>query len=248
LNLPFTITLVATLQQRGEYIVGLQHGHERVRRLAARTTSASASNEPVGSVTSKSNSTTPASSTAAAFEPLIRMLMERVAHAIVQVQALLAERARAALDEEEALIARRVRERAAAGQCIICLDARPNIATLCCGQAVHLNCIAEWLANGTTCVGCRSPLPRMVRPAAAAAAAVAPNINPMQAHDDTTTDNSTALDPDHDTTTSLRPDHDTTTAAEEDTTTSAIMHEHDDTLLVDDDTTAAAEEDTTSSL
>jgi fido (protein-threonine AMPylation protein) len=200
LNLPFTITLVATLQQRGEYIEGLQHGHQRLRRLAAHS-DASASNDPVvrrlaprsasafndhvGSVTT--------SSTAAVFEPLIRMLMERVAHAIVQVQALLAVRARA-VDEEEARITRRVlRERAAAGQCIICLDARPNIATLCCGQAVHLNCIAKWLANGTTCVGCRSPLPRMVRPAAAAV--------------DTASDNSTSLDPDD--------DDDTTTAASE---------------------------------
>ena len=234
LHLPFTITLVATLQQRREYIEGLQHGHERIRGLA--TVRASASNDPAGSTNtgSTSTSTSPASAVAA-FEPLIRMLVERVAHAIVQFQALLTERARAALDEEEARIARQVRERAAAGQCIICLDARPNIATLCCGQAVHLNCIAEWLANGTTCVGCRSPLPRMIQPGATTHAvqpAAAPN-NLPPAHDTTTAG-------EENTTASLPSDHNTTTAAEEDTTTN-VLHAH-------DTTTSSAEEDTTTNL
>jgi fido (protein-threonine AMPylation protein) len=242
LHLPFTITLVATLQQRREYIDGLQHARASVRRLA------SDSND-VGNT-----STTPAS-TAAAFEPLIRMLVERVAHAIVQVQAVLAERARAALDEEEARIARRVRERAAAGQCVICLDARPNIATLCCGQAVHLNCIAEWLANGTTCVGCRSPLPRMIQPAPATQAeqpAAAPN-NPPPAHDTTTTE-------EEDTTNNLPPNHDTTTSSAEEDTTNNLPPPADDTTTnaeedttnnlppPADDTTTDAEEDTTTNL
>ena len=71
----------------------------------------------------------------------------------------MSERATAAFDDEEAGIARRVRERAAKeDQCIICLDGSPNIATLCCGQAVHFDCLAKWLSNGTTCVKCRSQL------------------------------------------------------------------------------------------
>jgi hypothetical protein len=179
LKLPITITLAATPEQKLECIDGLMHGHRSVRRLFA-----ALKNPP---------KSTPASSTTrtAALEPLIRMLVERVATAMAQVQSLLTERARAAVEEEEARVARRVRERAAAGQCIVCLDARPNIATLCCGQAVHLNCIAEWLTNGTTCVGCRSPLPRMnhhfsrtTQPEPPPAAAGAPNNrnrpNPMQ--------------------------------------------------------------------
>jgi hypothetical protein len=47
------------------------------------------------------------------------------------------------------------------GRCIICLDARPNIASA--GRPVHLVHCRMWLADGTTCVGCRGPLPRMKR-------------------------------------------------------------------------------------
>eukprot|EP00980_Cylindrotheca_fusiformis_P030112 scaffold24393_cov176-Cylindrotheca_fusiformis.AAC.2 len=100
-----------------------------------------------------------------------------MAHAIQECQRKLTERSQAVMAEEEARIARTVRERAAQGQCIICLDEKPNIATLCCGQAVHLNCVAEWLANASNCVGCRAPLPPMkltsARSAPAAAAAAA---------------------------------------------------------------------------
>ena len=31
--------------------------------------------------------------------------------------------------------------------CMICHEEGPNIATLCCGAAVHLNCMAKWLAD-----------------------------------------------------------------------------------------------------
>ena len=31
--------------------------------------------------------------------------------------------------------------------CMICHEQGPNIATLCCGAAVHLNCMAKWLAD-----------------------------------------------------------------------------------------------------
>ncbi len=141
LQLPFTITIVATPQQRQEYVEGLREGQRIL--------------EDRGAISPSSG---------AAVEPLINMLMDRIVHAVIGLRALLKERATTALDDEEARIARRVRERAAQGQCVICLDAHPNIATLCCGQAVHLNCIAEWLANGTTCVSCRKPLPRLSVP------------------------------------------------------------------------------------
>ena len=72
------------------------------------------------------------------------------------------EKSRILGKDAELRILRQARERAAEGQCIICLENKPNIATLCCGQAVHIHCIAEWLANnGTSCVNCRAPLPSM---------------------------------------------------------------------------------------
>lgn len=138
LQIPFTITIAATPQQRQEYVDGIRKAQRQL--------------EDWGDVPPSSG---------AVMEPLIYMIMDRIGQAVVGLQTLLNERARTASDEEEARIARRVRELAAQGQCIICLDSNPNIATLCCGQAVHLNCIAEWLANGTSCVSCRKPLPRL---------------------------------------------------------------------------------------
>jgi hypothetical protein len=90
------------------------------------------------------------------------MLLDRLSNAIHQFQALLGSKSRAAEAKKEAEIIRSYRAQAALGQCVICLDDKPNIATLCCGQAVHLNCIAEWLSNQQSCVSCRSPLPRLV--------------------------------------------------------------------------------------
>ena len=167
LGLPFTLTLVATEAHRQEYIDGLRKGHLTVQRLKEQKISFSSSGKNDRSLTT--------------FEPLIHMILDRMAHAIQQLQQSLNEKAHAVTEDEENRIARLVRERAASGQCIICLDDQPNIATLCCGQAVHLNCIAEWLANQTTCVKCRHPLPKLKRPAA-------PNLPPASSgQPDTTT-------------------------------------------------------------
>jgi len=39
---------------------------------------------------------------------------------------------------------------------MICHESEPNIATLCCGAAVHLNCMAKWLADAPhpSCIKC----------------------------------------------------------------------------------------------
>ena len=74
--------------------------------------------------------------------------------------------------------------------CLICLDDKPDVATLCCSAPVHLNCIAEWLssAGDAACVQCRAPLPRPPpRPAAAAAAAINVNVIGEGEEEDTET-------------------------------------------------------------
>jgi len=141
MNLPFAITIAATPQQRHELVSGMRAADQAIARVTRD-----------GPTTSESSPI---------LQPLIDMLIARLTHAILQLHTVLDEKARASRDAEEMQIARTVRERAAAGQCVICLEDNPNIATLCCGQAVHVNCIAEWLANGTTCVSCRAPLPRL---------------------------------------------------------------------------------------
>lgn len=149
LDLPFPITICATPQQRQEYVNGVRAIHQAMKAVGERLSYGGLS---AGSMSTNSRG---------ALQPIIDMLIARLSHATLQLQTLLEEKARTSKDEEEARIARQVRQRSAQGQCIICLENNPNIATLCCGQAVHLNCIAEWLANGTTCVNCRTPLPRL---------------------------------------------------------------------------------------
>lgn len=103
------------------------------------------------------------------FEVLTRLLLDRVARSVLECRGHIEGKARAAAEGGEARIARRVREQAGTGQCIICLEDRPNILTICCGQAVHVNCLAQWLRKADSCVACRTPLPAMyVRTAATA--------------------------------------------------------------------------------
>jgi hypothetical protein len=89
------------------------------------------------------------------------MLLDRIAHACNECQRVIVEKSNAATAHEEARIARQLRERAAAGLCCICLEENPNILTICCGQAIHLNCLAEWLGTASNCVACRKPLPTL---------------------------------------------------------------------------------------
>ena len=46
---------------------------------------------------------------------------------------------------------------------MICLDERPNMATLCCGNAMHFNCCAEWLSRSNKCPICRQEMPPISR-------------------------------------------------------------------------------------
>ena len=151
LGLPFSITLAATPHQRKEYIVALKFARTAISLVEKK-------------MSVMDNNFAHSGSLQVIFQPLINVLLDRIASAVNEVQRILAEKTRAASAEEEDRIARLVRQRSAAGSCVICLDDQPNIATLCCGHAVHLNCMAEWLANNATCVSCRGPLPQMERP------------------------------------------------------------------------------------
>lgn len=144
LGWPFTITLVANPQQRREYISALQHAVTCIQ-LAR----------------SQQQQQMPICLSESVFRPLITLLLDRMANAVRECQRKLTEKSQLTRAAEEARIARKVREETASGRCVICLDDNPNIATLCCGQGVHLNCIAEWLANNSNCVYCRGPLPQL---------------------------------------------------------------------------------------
>jgi Fic family protein len=58
-------------------------------------------------------------------------------------------------------VIRKAREDLKESDCLICHCPAPNICVLCCGVAVHINCMNDWLAAASepTCVNCRAVLP-----------------------------------------------------------------------------------------
>lgn len=143
LGLPFSVTLTATPQQRTDYVSSLKSGLHWIQKVERNETKPPGGTDFVPGI----------------FQRIIFMLLDRIAQAVQGCEQLVAEKSLAATAIEEARIARAVRDRAAAQQCAICLEDHPNILTICCGHATHLNCLAEWLATATNCVACRKPLP-----------------------------------------------------------------------------------------
>jgi hypothetical protein len=114
------------------------------------------------------------------------------------------------------------RESRRTGGCSICLveDSAANIATLCCGAAVHLNCMARWIseADSPSCVMCRAEMPAP-EPLSAEAAAAAFH-NALRTAGVLEVDDTTAEDGDDGTDTTTADT--TTTTADDDT--SAVDH------------------------
>ena len=134
--------------------------------------------------------------------------------------------------------ARQVRASARAAGCMICLDDGPTCTLLCCGGAFHIRCLSRWLAaSGTTCPGCRAPVPPDERPtepapasapAPAPALAAVPRVVYVRADDTTEEDDTTA--------------NESFTVADDTTVDDDSLGSHDDTtanesFTVADDTT-----------
>lgn len=149
-QLPFPINLFATSAQRNEYVVAI----ERTRHvLSLNCAYGDVSRDDLVQVLK----------TTGVFGSLVQLLMDRVARAATALTASWEEKSCLAAEAAEAKAARRVRERASRGTCMICLDEKPNIATLCCGNAIHLNCCAEWLSGNNKCPICRHEMPSISR-------------------------------------------------------------------------------------
>jgi len=91
----------------------------------------------------------------------IKLVQEQVQRAWEEFERLRARLASAESDSQLERALRRARERQREETCMICLEEHPNIATLCCGSAVHLNCMAKWLSEAAepSCITCRRALP-----------------------------------------------------------------------------------------
>ena len=75
---------------------------------------------------------------AGALFPLVQLILDRLGKTVAEFQKVVQEKLSQMSEEDESRAARRYRERAAQGNCLICFGDNPNIATLCCGKAVHL--------------------------------------------------------------------------------------------------------------
>jgi prophage maintenance system killer protein len=91
--------------------------------------------------------------------PVTSLLLDRMHRAVTEFNGLVQDKLALHHEQAEARAARTFRERAAASTCLICFDDHPNVATLCCGKAVHMNCMAEWLSANSSCPQCRGVLP-----------------------------------------------------------------------------------------
>ena len=157
MGLPFCINWFATPSQRRDYVLAILMT-QRNLNLEFRGSS-SDDDDDNAACREKALLMRSVVRAAGLFYPLVTLLMDRVRKAIPELLELQHQRQLSAMEHAEAVAARCVRERAAAGSCLICCDDHPNILTICCGKAVHLNCIAEWLSSNSSCPNCRGTLP-----------------------------------------------------------------------------------------
>jgi fido (protein-threonine AMPylation protein) len=200
-NLPFVVQWFATPAQRAAYSLAVRQTRRNLD-LAGFGTAAQ----------HQSDVLLQAHQAVGCLQPIVTLLLDRVYKAVTEFGTLLRERESAHSEEAEARMARRFRERAAAGTCLICFDNSPNIATLCCGKAVHLNCMAQWLSNNSSCPQCRASLPSVT-------------LRPVRGDDNS--DNST----NDDTTDEF---DDTLSTTEDQPNTSPVPPMDDDTTTTDD--------------
>jgi fido (protein-threonine AMPylation protein) len=146
-GLPFVINLFATPAQRREYVSAI----EMTRRNLSIVARGNVDEETLLDATAHSG----------LLQPLECLIMDQISRAAVECGKLVAEKSLLVSEEQEARVARQFREKAAAGTCLICFDNFPNVATLCCGKAVHLNCMAKWLSDNESCPQCRADLPSL---------------------------------------------------------------------------------------
>jgi fido (protein-threonine AMPylation protein) len=144
-NCPFVVHLFSTPTQRQSYTDAIR----KTRRNCDLQAFGTATKDMIQSLHPKIG----------CLFPMVDLILDRLHKAVTECTRLLNDKTSQKLQDEEEQAARRFRERAAAGSCLICFEDNPNIATLCCGKAVHLNCMAEWLSSQTSCPQCRATLP-----------------------------------------------------------------------------------------
>jgi fido (protein-threonine AMPylation protein) len=163
-GVPFVICLCSSQDQRQRYVasvVGVQDASLQLGR-ERRALLASSSNENAGfreRLVAEARIMRPLEE---ALSEAVNLVHAHTKRAWEELERLRLRLLRDASDASAAAALRESRREQRASNCMICHEERPNIATLCCGAAVHLNCMAKWLADAPqpACINCREALPR----------------------------------------------------------------------------------------
>ena len=91
--------------------------------------------------------------------PLANLLRSRLRRSWDLLERIAARRLAAAQAESVDAAARSAREQTKKdGACVCCLGELPDAAMLCCGAAVHIGCMADWLVKKAECPTCREKM------------------------------------------------------------------------------------------
>ena len=148
-GLPFVINMFATKVQRIEYIRSIAYTLQNSRLV----TKGPVSDETLSSVRQKIG----------ILKPLAYLILDRITKSLVEFEKVYNDIITKENEQQATLASKTFREKASTENCLICFDSKPNIVTLCCGKAVHLNCLAEWLSSKSTCPQCRGEMPSLPR-------------------------------------------------------------------------------------
>ena len=164
-GIPFPVNICATIEQRGKYSATIKGWVKHVQQMNATNTAAG---QRARLVSGRAGREKGHSLIELQVYPFAQHVAEQLLRAWEEFSRMRLRLVKAATDSASEAAVRAAREQKRDEACMICMEDVPNIATLCCGAAVHLNCMGKWLAEAPdpTCVSCRTPLPRPVlRPA-----------------------------------------------------------------------------------
>ena len=146
LQLPFSVPLFATPEQRVEYTEIICKTRQNIALLA------------VGFV--NDDALIEAYESCGALQPMIYLILDRIYKSVIECNNQIATKISLHSEDLDSRTARNVRERVlTTDSCPICFESPPNMSTLCCGTAYHVKCLTQWLKTNGKCPHCRFEIP-----------------------------------------------------------------------------------------
>ena len=146
LHLPFPVPLFATPEERVAYTKAICKTRQNIALC------------PVGDV--PDDLLLEAYENCGALQPMVHLILEQICKSVAVCNDQIVEKVSVHSEERDSQAARKVRERAlSTDSCPICFGMLPNVSTLCCGTAYHVQCLAQCLKINGKCPVCRYEMP-----------------------------------------------------------------------------------------